>query len=381
MTNKTASLLAGISSALLGMMIWCFALSTPSLAMASGVDPVDSPVLEKPVKEQQRWAAMPVIASSPETGLILGGMLFHFFPVTDPEKQASTIDLMAYGTTQGQYAMTLSPNLFSEDGRYRFNANFYGELWEANYYHLGNDSPDISEKYTATNLGGSLTVERRLPWGLVIDLVGLYEKTGMEVIGGGLLETDSPPGIIDATYVGLGFEGGYDTRDNTNAPARGIVGRYRYVAYDKEFGSDLDFTIQTFGLGAYHRLAMIKDSVLAFAATLRKATGSIPFRYLSSPDGSLVLRGIENGRYRDNALVAFQSELRFPVYRRFSGTVFAEVAQVAPSYRDFETANFKTSLGGGLRYALNPTQRFNIRGDVAWVDGGIGVVINVREAF
>ena len=36
---------------------------------------------------------------------------------------------------------------------------------------------------------------------------------------------------------------------------------------------------------------------------------------------------------------------------------------------------------GGLRYALNSEQRFNIRLDIAWVDDGIGVVVNIREAF
>ncbi len=35
----------------------------------------------------------------------------------------------------------------------------------------------------------------------------------------------------------------------------------------------------------------------------------------------------------------------------------------------------------GLRYTLNPEQRFNLRADIGWVDDGIGVIVNIREAF
>jgi hypothetical protein len=79
--------------------------------------------------------------------------------------------------------------------------------------------------------------------------------------------------------------------------------------------------------------------------------------------------------------VGVQSGYRFPVWKRFSGALFAEAAQVANDYSDIEFSSLKTSIGLGIRYALNPEQRFNIRADIAWVDGGFGAVINVREAF
>ena len=102
---------------------------------------------------------------------------------------------------------------------------------------------------------------------------------------------------------------------------------------------------------------------------------------MQGPDGTLILRGIENGRYRDKDMVALQSEYRVPVHGKFSGTVFAEAAQVAPRLGDMVANRFITSVGMGFRYALNPSQRFNVRGDVAWVDNGMAMIINVREAF
>lgn len=331
--------------------------------------------------DQQRWAAFPVIANSPETGFMLGGMLFYFFPVENQGEQASTIDTMVFGTTKGQYLLQLSPNIFFDNGRYRVNAVVQRSIWQANYYGIGPDSPDVAEKYKASLLQGSLTLERRFNESFVLDILGVYDKGRMSLQSGGMLETGNVLGSTDGTYNGLGVEGGYDTRDNTNSPTRGVVARYRYVNYTTSLGSDLAFTQQNWDFRYFRKTEWVKGSVLALAGTVRRAYGEVPFRYLPSPDGTLILRGIENGRYRDNNLVALQSELRAPIYGRFSGTAFVEAAKVAPTMGDIGSSRLLTSVGVGFRYALNPSQRFNVRGDVAWVDHGVGVIINVREAF
>ncbi|MBU0486069.1 MAG: BamA/TamA family outer membrane protein [Proteobacteria bacterium] len=331
--------------------------------------------------DQQRWVVFPIIASSPETGLMLGGMLFHFLPVEATGEQASTIDLMVYGTTKGQYALSLSPNIFLASGTYRINASLDGSFWKANYYEPGNDSPDLSEKYELTSLTANLTLERRLFDFLVFDLLGYYDRSEIETEPGGMLATGQVFGATDGTYVGLGVDGGYDTRDNTNSPTTGVVARYCYVKYAEGLGSDLDFSLQKAELRYYRKIDWRKDSVLALAADFRSTDGEVPFGYLSSPDGTMILRGIENGRYKDRDMISLQSEYRFPIYKKISGTVFAEASQVAPGFGDMEIKEFKTSLGSGFRYALNQDQRFNIRADLAWVDDGIGVIVNIREAF
>jgi len=337
--------------------------------------------LDEQPHKQQRWAAFPVVASSPETGLMLGGMLFHFFPVDKPGEQASTIDLMAYGTTEHQYALSVSPNIFFSDGKYRVQASVYGNLWQANYYATGNDSPDDSEEYDSTNLGGSLTLERRFFDSFVIDLTARHERTDMDIEKDGMLATGDVPGSKDNQYTGLGFAAGYDTRDNTNSPTKGLAAGYEYAKYDKNLDSDLDFELHGWTLSYYKKPIKTIDSVAAFAVNIRSANGETPFRYLPSPDGSQILRGIENGRYKDKRMLALQSEYRFPLKGKFSGTAFIEAAQVAPEFKDMDLSDFKTSLGVGLRYALNPEQRFNLRADIAWVDDGIGAIINIREAF
>jgi len=333
------------------------------------------------VNKQQRWAAFPIIASSPETGLMLGGMLFHFFPTYKPEQQASTVDILAYGTTEGQYAISFTPNLFLGNGSYRLNASFVASYWQANFYHIGNNSPEEHEEYDSTNYSANLTLERRYFDSVILDLVGRYENTDMDIVAGGILDSGNIPGAEDGEYIGAGLAFGYDTRDNTNAPARGLLARYEYITYDDEIGSSLDFDIQTLDLRYYTKTAIVENSVVALAAQMKSTRGDVPFRYLSSPDGTYILRGIENGRYKDKQMASLQAEFRFPIYAKFSGTFFAEFAQVADDFGDMEIDETKTSIGSGIRYALNPEQRFNIRADIAWVDDGIGVIINIREAF
>jgi hypothetical protein len=42
---------------------------------------------------------------------------------------------------------------------------------------------------------------------------------------------------------------------------------------------------------------------------------------------------------------------------------------------------FRQGYGLGLRYAMNPAQRMNIRIDLGFVDGTVAPAINIKEAF
>jgi len=329
--------------------------------------------------KQQRWAVFPIIASSPETGLQLGAMLFHFFPVQAPAQQASMVDIKAFATTEEQYQVSLSPNIFFHNNRFRLNTAVYYASWTANYYGLGNDAPDESEEYQSKSLGATLTLEMKLAESFIVGLLGSFSTEDISTEAGGRLQTDNVIGATDADYAGVGIRVGYDSRDNINAPHAGGLAAYESTWFTPDVGSDQDFTLQTLDLRYYNLIS--RDRVLALSAQLKNSHGQVPFRFLPSPDGTLLLRGIENGRYRDNLLLGFQSEYRFPVRGKFSGTVFAEMAQVANEYRDLKASSFKTSVGAGIRYALNAAQRFNLRADIAWVDDGLGVIIFVREAF
>jgi outer membrane protein assembly factor BamA len=331
------------------------------------------------IEARQKWVVVPVAAYGSETGVILGSSLFYFPPTSANAIRNSSLDIILFGTTKGQYFITLVPDLYIDNGRYRLIPKLFWSFWKSSYYGIGNDLPDEPENYDSNNIGFKLSLDRLFPSGFTLGPVFNIRWNNIEPEQGGKMEADAPEGIGRGFYSGAGIAAGYDSRDNTNAPHAGNLIRYEYVHYIMELGSDLDFDVHQFDLSHYFPTS--ERTTFAVAGQVRISRGHIPFRLLSRPDGIRLLRGIESRRYLDRDLFALQSEFRYPIKGKFSGTVFAEVAQVASDINDINFDNFKSSIGGGLRYTLNPEQRLNFRIDLAWVDDKIGFIANVREAF
>jgi len=331
----------------------------------------------------QKWAFFPVIASETETGLQLGGMVVRFFEPESSGLRTSTIDLVAFGTTEQQYYSGLSSDYYFKKDLYRLNFAFSGRLWPANFYGIGSDSnEDDKEKFESTAFDTAIAFERKFHDIVYAGIQYKFENSWIDQ------ESPDPGGTIAGGRV-LGAEGGIrsglgaivslDTRDNLNDSRTGELIQTGVLFFKDGFGSDFDYSMYTLDMRKYITLAGVTGlGIRGYAQVLR---GDIPFQDLSSPDGYGILRGIEKGRYRDRDLIAFEAEWRFPIYKRFGGTLFTETAQVAHDITDLYHDNWVTGAGAGLRYALNPSEKFNIRIDVAWVDSGFGLTIGMREAF
>jgi len=377
MKARAALLLARDTCRCVALVLLTVAALTGGARAEEDESPVSRRTLD--VTEDRNWFVFPVVASSPETGVQLGAMLMRFIPWLSWELQASRLEVMAYGTTKGQSSFSISPSLFLGDGKYRLYSVAAIEPWPANFYGIGNDTPDTPERYDLTNTLFDAVLERRLSQGWVGGIVYTARTEDMAPEPGGLLDTGGITGASGGTYGGLGIRLGFDSRDNTNAPYSGSVVRYQGLVFDPSLGSDLDFRIQRLSLRGYHTSS--RGNTLAAAATVRLARGDVPFRYLSTPDGTFVLRGIEKRRYIDNDLLALQAEYRLHTRGVWGMTFFACLAQVTPRIEDVREDRFKSSLGFGLRYALRPEDRSNVRADLGWVDGQPGLILHFREAF
>ncbi len=325
------------------------------------------------------WTLFPVVAYNSETGLIFGVSTFYFPRSSDKISNKSSVDIISFGTTKGQFFLSLMPDLYSNNNTYRLRTKMKISSWKSDFYGIGKNTPDISEEYKTTSYGLELSLDRRFPWGFTLGPVADVRWENVRSPSGGMIESGMIAGGGKGLYVGLGISAGYDTRDNNNAPHSGILARYEYVNYITGIGSDLDFQTHKFDLR--HYVPTSRRTTFAIAAHMRISRGEIPFRMLSAPDGVQILRGIENRRYIDRDLLAFQTEFRFPVQGKISAAVFADVAQVEDDFANLKMDEFTTSVGGGLRYALNQEKRLRMRLDMAWVDSGFGVVVSFREAY
>ena len=87
------------------------------------------------------------------------------------------------------------------------------------------------------------------------------------------------------------------------------------------------------------------------------------------------MRGYYNNRFRGDRYYAAQAELRFPLYKRFSGVAFVDAGDVA----DDGFRKPKWTWGGGLRFALS--ENIKLRLDYGIAKDQRGVFFTFSEAF
>ncbi len=93
------------------------------------------------------------------------------------------------------------------------------------------------------------------------------------------------------------------------------------------------------------------------------------------------LRGYVAGRYRDETMLAFQSEIRWHFSKKFSVVGFAGVGEVAESVSEYDLDHLLPSFGGGIRYLLSAENGLNISIDYAYGKDSDAVYFFVGESF
>ena len=343
--------------------------------------------------EPQRWAFVPIVMSTAETGVQAGALVMAFPGAGDTLNKPSSIGFAARVSQKGQAQANLFPEWYLGRDRYHVAGELNYVRWPADFYGIGNgtDLPkDSADGYLAQGWNGNLMAERTWFPGFSAGPQALFSYEDIEVRGDrGLLG----PGIAGRTgglANGLGALMTYDGRDAVYWARRGAYARAKAAWYRGPWGSDFDFDSYCLELKQF--LPLFETGALGLSANFQLKDGEVPFRELSTADGDHQLRGIVKGKYRDNDLLLLQAEyksylpdwawLRHPwVRNRLGWAAFAEAGQVAHAPGDLAWEEFRPGYGIGLRYAMNPAQRMNIRIDIGFVDGAVAPAINIKEAF
>ncbi len=330
----------------------------------------------------QRFAALPVLGYSEETGLKYGAMLLLF---TRPEiagGDASSLDLIVTGTTKGQMEVNASPDLYLFDGRIHSDISLVYWNWRAKYYGIGN-SPDrdvflrydmdLFKLYVPVDIGILSPPKARMlsvgPY--------LYLETNRVSFRKGEL---SRPELGGGLRTGLGFQATLDLRDNVNWPESGIYANYRQIFYARAFGGDYDFFSQLLDFRAYSMLFW--NTSIALGANYEMRKGDVPFDMLATLDGVKRFRGVERGLFLDRQAFSAQAELRKKLFWRLAGTIFLEAGKVGPYFSELWKNDWHYAAGLGGRLLLNRSEKTYARCDFSLVDGKyLGLTIYLREAF
>jgi outer membrane protein assembly factor BamA len=162
---------------------------------------------------------------------------------------------------------------------------------------------------------------------------------------------------------GIGLLATWDSRNDNLYPTNGGYYQFSAISYGPALGSEFAYNCYLVDLRQY--ASVFGRHILALQGVFAADTGSPPFQAMNQL--GVFLRGYTQSRFEDKSLVAFQTEYRLPLSRRFGLVGFVGCGEVARSMEEYSLSRLKTSTGFGIRFALIPEQKVNLR-----IDLGIG---------
>ncbi|MFY0687429.1 MAG: BamA/TamA family outer membrane protein [Cyclobacteriaceae bacterium] len=329
-----------------------------------------------------KWIAYPTLAFAPETSWEVGvAAVMVYNAKRDITNRLSEAGGFTFVTLEGQYGAHFDHALYSDQNRWFALGKLKFQSYPLQYYGIGSNIQ--GEELAIANANFALIRERFLRkiyghWylGLEVD----YERLSQVDFDW----FDTPPlapilGEDGYSNLGLGLGLVYDTRHNVLNVRHGFLSEIGYLLYEPAWGSTNKLRTLFIDTRAFFDVS--ENTVLALQGVGQFSSGEVPFNQLSMIGGEMMMRGYYLGKYRDENMMAFQSEYRwlpFPFSKRIGGAVFASVGSVSPNL-NFDKVLW--SAGGGLRVLLFPGRDVYTRLDVGFNPDGYGFYIFIGEAF
>lgn len=346
---------------------------------------VNYPLVKKK-KRSEKFVAFPVLVKSPEYLWGAGGAGTYFFKIAkkDSLTRTSSFKAVTFATLRKQAVIACEGYVFFPGEHFILYINTSTSRFPDKFWGLGNETPSTNlEKYSISQYNVSARLNRKLFSnifaGVGYDFQNVF-KFNYDQSGSSLFDLENITGRNGGTVSGAGYLIAWDSRNDAFSPSKGFYVQYYHGFFSKALGSD--FTFRTFMLDTRKYFKLKHDIVLAFQANLIATAGNVPIRNLSNIGSNSYMRGYYEGRYTDKDLIAFQSELRFKVYKRFGMATFGGLGKVGTRLADLlNFENVKPSYGFGIRYALKPKEKLNLRVDAGFGKKSHGSYLNLGEAF
>jgi hypothetical protein len=365
------------------LLFLCSALWTSTLAQTP-----DSVAVSK--VKTRGLIPIPVLYYTPDTRLGFGAALIGFMKLqskTDSSyTRLSTARLIADYTLNKQMDQWLEWNIFTRDEKYLLRGELRHRVYTDRFYGTGNNSSlDNEEKYEydliGTKLAGLKNLGNRMFLGPDLQLTKYYHLKTNPIAEDrpSQLEEQTISGYKGGLNNGLGVMFLVDSRDNVSYAGSGILLEVSGYRFGSLLGGDFDYSNYNVNFSKYFTLK--PSHILASNTVLTINTEEVPFMRMATIGGDRLLRGYARSRYLARNVVATQAEYRFPVWRRFSMVAFTGVGDVFDKTADLEVDKLKYTIGTGLRFALNPEEKINIRVDAGYGREGINFFVVLGEAF
>ncbi len=350
--------------------------------------PVDTLSIKNPTDDtsKKRLPILPLLGSTPETGILFGVSTLKVFGKKDANGnfiRPSTFAPRVAFTFKKQFIFHSDLEIYQQSGLGINNKTEF--LYFPNlFYGTGNNTEEEDEeRYSAI-----------VAWTKGFFIKQLHEASFFagisydfrvdnitEVEEDGALNNDEVIGDEGGFLWGIGPTLKFDTRDNVIYPENGWLVSLNGIVYPDALANDYHFS--RMDLDARRYLSVGDKNVFAFQSFVSFSTESeIPFYKLNNLGADVRLRGINANRYIDRHVFYFQTEYRRDVYKRFGMVFFSGFGEVANQVNQFKPNGLKYIGGAGLRYQFTKDSKINVRIDFsAASDGQTGIYAGIRESF
>ena len=344
-------------------------------------EPVPSQILRT-----RNTLILPLIARSIETDWSLGvagSFTFRFNP-RDTITRTSNTQVLALYSLRKQFIAAVNGTTYFPGERFILNYQLSYSYFPDRFWGLGKDAPDRNEEgYTFKQYYVYLHFQRQLRERVFAGLVYEYQRLiNVDYQPGGLFDKLDVTGREPYHISGFGLSLTYDSRNNAFAPDRGGFLQVYFNHFSPLFGSNFRYTNYVFDFRRF--IQTYRQHVLAIQAYGFFNAGNTPLRSLASFGGANSMRGFYDGRYRSHNQLVTQLEYRVPLFWRLGAVGFFGIGNVGDQLSELNFSELKTSVGGGVRVALNRKERLNLRIDYGWGLGqsvSNGLYFQLGEAF
>lgn len=347
---------------------------------------VARPQFKQDTSRKVNLLVLPLVFRSPETlwaGGVSSSISFRTTHPHDTLTRISSIQALALFTQREQNIQAIDATIYFPKEKYVFYLQSSHSYFPDKYWGIGPNTKENFEQYKYQQLYVRAHVKRKIRKKIFAGLLYEYQKIYNVRYGdGGLYDTTATIGKNGYHVSGFGGSIGYDTRNSTFWPTKGVFLQTLITFFNSGLGSDYNNLKTIIDFRFFKKV--FKDHVVAGQIYSHSNRGDAAIRELALIGGLGNLRGFYQGRFRDNAMLTAIAEYRAPIYGRLAvcafiggGNVYSEFSELKNIYK-----NFKYSWGGGIRFAVLKKEKLNLRLDYGYYDKyNHGVYFTIGECF
>jgi len=344
---------------------------------------------EKRNDRKVRFTFFPTTSSSGKTSFTSFNASFRLGG-NESNTNVSTIYFYPYIGSGGQYGFDIQSFMWFPQNSWNFIGEYFIHNYPQDTWGLGGNSPEdhatlIDYQHLRIHQKSLKEIWPHFFAGAGYSLDQHYNIKVEENEVGDEISSFFPD--KNSTSSGIVLPVKYDSRRNSINPKQGFMADMTLSFFSPILGSDEKWQSLFLDVRKYFPIIGKRSNMLALRSYYWTIlSGKVPYLDLPSvrwePTPGQSSRGIQQNRYRSNALLDFETEYRFGISENgfWGGVIFGSVTS-ASEYESQHFLYWHPAGGAGVRMKFNKYSDANISFDVALSKGFVNVYLFIGEAF